>query len=783
MTSHVDPDQIPYVNVVDGAPAVNVDLIKDSARTMTAIAGSVRSGGQDTVTAWAAVDACYAGPGDQAVWQAMAPVGPATDDLAGDLEAVAAAVSAFADDVAPIIAALGQLKTQAQQLVADIDSFTPYTSHDWGRMLTPGAMAFGAVSELAVAAGTAVGAKIESWDQDPGLVDRNNDLIHGINAQVSLYEDAERTCANKINSLYGGTRWHAWGATDGLPDPDSSYGGDEAMLDQMDNPWGAPVERSESCEEKTVMLVPNAYQALTTAAGGLVASVVTLAAGALGVSWERGAVEPGEHGFSVGGYKVTWSWQRAAQTWEGLLDTGLGVFMAGGPLAPVPIPTYDFTTGQWGSTSGAEIVGGMFKSLTAWDEWGRDPGTALGEVVFNVGSFFIPGGGAADAAKVGDVAADASKAEDAAADAVGGLDAVEVADATRAVEGADSLAADVEGAVEGVSDAAKTRVPDFGIRLGGDRPGLAAGEHPADVSAGEHPEPVDHGQPADRAPAAGDFADHGMSDAAPGHDAGFAGDHTQTAADHTPAADHPGDTAHGQAGHAGDSHSAGSDGGHGAHERTGDTTASDGSGLGPGETHTTMRGYEIHGRTPGDTARLDALAAEPGSPIVKVGDSYHIKATIDVRFDAEGYFAKHGINPESECRPGIAYRVEYTRQLGMQEDGLNSLTVGEWQHNVSQYNLPPTEGGGRVGEGEQAAARAGAGGVPGDGQAVLHGPDQVAGGRPDAYDGLGDSGINSSIGAQWRGNMGDLTREMDAVVEGIPEDLQRFIHMNVRLIP
>lgn len=37
-----------------------------------------------------------------------------------------------------------------------------------------------------------------------------------------------------------------------------------------------------------------------------------------------------------------------------------------------------------------------------------------------------------------------------------------------------------------------------------------------------------------------------------------------------------------------------------------------------------------------------------------------------------------------------------------------------------------------------------------DTQAALHNPDQVAGGKVEKVDGVGDKGINSSIGSQWR---------------------------------
>ena len=93
------------------------------------------------------------------------------------------------------------------------------------------------------------------------------------------------------------------------------------------------------------------------------------------------------------------------------------------------------------------------------------------------------------------------------------------------------------------------------------------------------------------------------------------------------------------------------------------------------------------------------------------------------------------------------------------------------------------DGGGRIGAPEQAQARLDAGGTTDDGTAILHGPDQVAGGRPDTFDGLGHSGTNSSIGSQWRTRATPLSDKLFAATSAIDPDLLDFIHLNVRLTP
>ncbi|PKQ31524.1 MAG: hypothetical protein CVT62_06655 [Actinobacteria bacterium HGW-Actinobacteria-2] len=214
-----------------------------------------------------------------------------------------------------------------------------------------------------------------------------------------------------------------------------------------------------------------------------------------------------------------------------------------------------------------------------------------------------------------------------------------------------------------------------------------------------------------------------------------------------------------------------------ARPRMGDTHPSDGFGMAPGETHVTMRDYEIRPPTDAEVARLDELAKMPDSPIVKIDGQFHLKDSIDVKFDSERYFRDQPFSAADEYAPGVTYGDEYSRQVNLQQNGMNDLTVGEWTHNVDHYAEFD-----RLGKSEQAAARAEAGGQPGDFKAVLHGPDQVAGGRPNTFDGLGHLGINSSLGSQWKSLVSDLQADVAAGIGGIDSELLRFVHLNVRLI-
>ena len=69
-------------------------------------------------------------------------------------------------------------------------------------------------------------------------------------------------------------------------------------------------------------------------------------------------------------------------------------------------------------------------------------------------------------------------------------------------------------------------------------------------------------------------------------------------------------------------------------------------------------------------------------------------------------------------------------------------------------------------------------------QNALHAPDMVAGGQPDAIDGLGDGEVNRTIGRQWNnGAATSLTRvgHLDAAAHAIPVEARKTTLMRVEL--
>jgi hypothetical protein len=167
-----------------------------------------------------------------------------------------------------------------------------------------------------------------------------------------------------------------------------------------------------------------------------------------------------------------------------------------------------------------------------------------------------------------------------------------------------------------------------------------------------------------------------------------------------------------------------------------------------------------------------------------------------------------------EFTPNIDHdRVEFERQIDLQETGLNELSIAEFLANREAY-LERAENGdtGRdpaaaalqqeareLAISDWTAARADelmASGVDFEEaydradreanvwaatQAALHSPDQVAGGFADRITGLGDLRVNSSIGAQWKYRIANLEAAVRAASEGMtPQELANTL-LNIRL--
>jgi len=153
---------------------------------------------------------------------------------------------------------------------------------------------------------------------------------------------------------------------------------------------------------------------------------------------------------------------------------------------------------------------------------------------------------------------------------------------------------------------------------------------------------------------------------------------------------------------------------------------------------------------------------------------------------------------------------EFVRQVDLQEHTLGQQSLESWNANRSEFtSIDPQTGkpvGRREGPAQQdyrdqqvqlyadglvrdrgltpeaAQTRAD---IDLERQDVLHGLDQSAGGDPLQFTGLGDRGVNRSLGRQWggrRGNANALEEGMESALAALPPELWGDVRMNVRLV-
>ncbi|WP_285728240.1 polymorphic toxin type 15 domain-containing protein [Psychromicrobium xiongbiense] len=149
--------------------------------------------------------------------------------------------------------------------------------------------------------------------------------------------------------------------------------------------------------------------------------------------------------------------------------------------------------------------------------------------------------------------------------------------------------------------------------------------------------------------------------------------------------------------------------------------------------------------------------------------------------------------------------IEFRRQIAGQELGLNSMTVANFLRNRDQLSarlaagLPirPSEAAAAQLKTRSIAFEAKLdelllAGIPMNeaklqasawlgGQAALHNPDIIAGGFPTIMSGVGDSRINSSIGAQWQSRIEDFDARVRDIAIYLSETERETTLIHVKL--
>ena len=181
-----------------------------------------------------------------------------------------------------------------------------------------------------------------------------------------------------------------------------------------------------------------------------------------------------------------------------------------------------------------------------------------------------------------------------------------------------------------------------------------------------------------------------------------------------------------------------------------------------------------------DGANYSAVKSEGGSDVL---DEIKRIDEIEVEFN---YNSKYD-------------ETEFARQLADQQKGMNELTVQEYLDNRQKYI---EQGRAIESNAAQQAARENAyldkvselrrNGLSAEEaklqadewlktQAALHNPDQVAGGKITNVGGVGDKGVNSSIGSQWRYRIDAVDEQIQKVAKGMSKAERNSTYLNVNL--
>ena len=154
----------------------------------------------------------------------MDPVKTNAETFGSNVASVSSALTTFAAEIEPIKAELARIKAEAEDFVVSIAGGVEKKTYSRAGVHT---------------------STIE-WHEDQDSVDANNALIGRVNEQMVLLWAAERKCANAIYDIIGFP--HVEAATDANP---NGYGVTE-IPEGAETPWGAAVERSESCGEQAL---------------------------------------------------------------------------------------------------------------------------------------------------------------------------------------------------------------------------------------------------------------------------------------------------------------------------------------------------------------------------------------------------------------------------------------------------------------------------------------------------------------------------------------------------
>ncbi|MGY1773869.1 hypothetical protein [Blastococcus sp. SYSU D00813] len=194
----IDPSGIPQY---EGEP----EQVLAHAEAMASAAGTFASTGQDVHSTWQGLAGVYTAPEAGQLFAATQPVADRATGVADEVGLVSAALTVFAETMAPIKTRLEEIRTEAQTMVEAAEAD-------------------------------------DEWDDDGDNIDAHNALMSEVGRLVAEWQAAERECANAINAAFGSSFRYVADNGDETVDV-NEYGYDAetfetAVDEEVELPWG-----------------------------------------------------------------------------------------------------------------------------------------------------------------------------------------------------------------------------------------------------------------------------------------------------------------------------------------------------------------------------------------------------------------------------------------------------------------------------------------------------------------------------------------------------------------
>ncbi|GAA4943728.1 hypothetical protein [Actinoplanes utahensis] len=350
----INPAEIPQI------PG-DMEALAGHAGAITKVGADFAGTGQRVNATWQGLAAFYRAPEAAQLFAATGPVQSVSGSVGEDIEAVGAALTAYAAEVAEIKRQLATLQSQAGGFVNSV-------------------------------------AGDDDWREDEGKVDQHNGLIQAVNTQVAAFFEAQRRCANTINALYGGRQYRAENGDGQVQDGEYGFtaeilaaaAGEDDVL-----PWGDSEEHDRGFLGDVGGYFGGVGESFTNMVGDL--------GSLIGRDPETGG----------------WSWSNAGNAWKGVGTFGYSLVTYSNPITIM----VDQTVGMPGldRREAGNLLLGAGKSIIAYDEWGEDNSRAAGMATFNIVSAIVGTKGAGASLRGAGTAATAVRGSAAAAKISSGL--------------------------------------------------------------------------------------------------------------------------------------------------------------------------------------------------------------------------------------------------------------------------------------------------------------------------------------------------------------------------